>query len=317
MKLRRALNTPWVGPLLALIAVYVLFVILRPDTFTRTANLVTMARQTVVVGIATVGMTLVIVHGGIDLSVGSSVALTSVVVAKLLQNGHSVVVACAAAILAATVCGAINGALIARAKMLPFIVTLGTMSALRGAAKGLANEQKIDAPPRGLDLLLAPLPPSRAWMLVPPGVWIAIAIAVVFAWVLRATRFGRHVYAVGSNEQTARLCGVRVERVKISVYAIAGLLAGVAGVMSFSNLTVGDPTTAAGLELDVIAAVVIGGGSLSGGEGSILGAVFGACLMTVMKTGSTYVGLPNWVQEILTGGIIIIAVGLDRLRQKR
>lgn len=317
MKLRRALNVPWVGPLLALIAVYVLFVILRPDTFARAANLVTMARQTVVVGIATVGMTLVIVHGGIDLSVGSSVALTSVVVAKLLQNGHSPLTACLAGVLAAGVCGALNGALIARAKMLPFIVTLGTMSALRGAAKGLANEQKIDAPAGGLDALLAPLPPSRAWMLVPPGVWIAIAIAILFAWVLRATRFGRHVYAVGSNEQTARLCGVRIERVKIYVYALAGVLAGLSGVMSFSNLTVGDPTTAMGLELDVIAAVVIGGGSLSGGEGSLLGAIFGACLMTVVKTGSTYVGLPNWVQEILTGAIIIVAVGLDRLRQKR
>ncbi len=317
MKLRRALNVPWVGPLLALIAVYVLFVVLRPDTFARTANLVTMARQTVVVGVATVGMTLVIVHGGIDLSVGSSVALTSVVVAKLLQGGHSPLTACLAGVLAAGVCGALNGALIARAKMLPFIVTLGTMSALRGAAKGLANEQKIDAPAGGLDALLSPLPPSRAWMLVPPGVWIAIAIAILFAWILRATRFGRHIYAIGSNEQTARLCGVRVERVKVSVYALAGLLAGVSGVMSFSNLTVGDPTTAMGLELDVIAAVVIGGGSLSGGEGSLLGAIFGACLMTVVKTGSTYVGLPNWVQEILTGAIIIVAVGLDRLRQKR
>lgn len=317
MNVRRALRTPWVGPLLALIAVYLLFVALRPDTFARAANLVTMARQTVVVGIATVGMTLVIVHGGIDLSVGSSVALTAVVVAKLLQSGHSPLVACLAGVFAAALAGAINGALIARAKMLPFIVTLGTMSALRGAAKGLANEQKIDAPAGGLDALLAPLPANRSWMLVPPGVWIAIGIATVFAWVLRATRFGRHVYAVGSNEQTARLCGVRVERLKISVYALAGLLAGVSGVMSFSNLTVGDPTTAVGLELDVIAAVVIGGGSLSGGEGSILGAIFGACLMTVVRTGSTYVGLPNWVQEILTGAIIIVAVGLDRLRHRR
>ena len=315
-RVRRALRIPWVGPLLALIAVYLLFVALRPDTFTRTSNLVTMARQTVVVGIATVGMTLVIVQGGIDLSVGSSVALTSVITAKLLLNGHSPALACTVGILAATVCGAINGALIARGKLLAFIVTLGTMSALRGAAKGLANEQKIDAPARGLDALLAPLPPSRAWMLVPPGVWIAIAIAILFAWILRSTRFGRHVYAIGSNELTARLCGVRVERVKILVYALAGLLAGVAGVMSFSNLTVGDPTTSVGLELDVIAAVVIGGGSLSGGEGSILGAIFGACLLTVVKTGSTYVGLPNWVQEILTGGIILAAAGLDRLRQR-
>lgn len=316
-RVRKALRTPWFGPALALLVAWIVFAALRPDSFMRPHTLVTMARQTVIVGVATIGMTLIIVQGGIDLSVGSSVALTSVIVAKLLKAGHGPLAACAVGIGAAALCGALNGVLIARARLLPFIVTLGTMSMLRGAAKGLADEQKIDAPAMGLDSLLAPVPESRAWMLVPSGVWIALILAGVMAVVLQSTRFGRHVYAVGSNEHTARLCGVRVERVKIIVYTIAGALAGVAGVMAFANLTVGDPTTSAGLELDVIAAVVIGGGSLSGGEGSVLGAVLGACLLAVLKTGATHVGLPNWVQEIVTGAVIVVAAGLDRLRQRR
>ena len=316
-RVRKALRTPWIGPVLAVLVAWIVFAALRPDSFARASTLVMMARQSVIVGIATIGMTLIIVQGGIDLSVGSSVALTSVVVAKLLKAGHSPLVACTAGIVAAAMCGALNGVLIARGKLLPFIVTLGTMSMLRGAAKGLADEQKIDAPAHGLDSLLAPVPASRAWMVVPSGVWIALFVARVMALVLHATRFGRHVYAVGSNEHTARLCGVRVERVKIAVYTIAGALAGLAGVMAFANLTVGDPTTSAGLELDVIAAVVIGGGSLSGGEGSVLGALLGACFMAVLKTGATYVGLPNWVQEIVVGAVIIAAAGLDRLRQRR
>ena len=135
---------------------------------------------------------------------------------------------------------------------------------------------------------------------------------------LRArTRFGRHVIAIGSNEQAARLCGIRVRETKVAVYAIEAMLAGVAGVMQFSRLTVGDPTVAAGLELDVIAAVVIGGGSLTGGEGSILGSLIGAMLMTEIKTGCTHAGLPMWVQEIITGTIIVVAVALDRLRHAR
>lgn len=312
--MKKLLEKKWVGPLAALLVVYVFFLVLRPDTFARPATLLTMAQQTVVVAIAAIGATVVIVSGGIDLSVGSSVALTSVVVAKLLVRGHGPVTAAIAGCLVATACGALNGVLVARLRMLPFIVTLGSMSILRGVAKGVANEQKIDAPARGLDALLSPTPGSY----VPPsGVFLAIGIAVLAGFLLVSTRFGRHVYAVGSNERTARLCGVRVEAVKIGVYAIAGLLAGMAGVLEFSMLTVGDPTTAVGLELEVIAAVVIGGASLSGGEGSILGAMIGAFLMTVIKTGATHMGLPNWVQEIVTGGIILVASGLDRLRHRR
>jgi ribose/xylose/arabinose/galactoside ABC-type transport system permease subunit len=137
------------------------------------------------------------------------------------------------------------------------------------------------------------------------------------AVLLRYTRPGRHMFAVGSNEQTARLCGVPVERVKLLVYGLSAMFSGIAGVMQFSRLTVGDPTVAVGTELDVIAAVVIGGGSFSGGEGSVLGTMVGALIMTVIRSGCSQMGLPNWVQEMVTGTIIVLAVAVDRLRHRR
>jgi ribose transport system permease protein len=305
---------PWIGPLIALALLYALFSALAPDTFPGSINLLTMARQTVVVAIAAVGMTYVIILGGIDLSVGSAVALTTVVVARALRADHGAFVAVAVGMIVPALAGLANGALVSGLRITPFIVTLGTMSVLRGAAKGLANEQKIDAEPRGLDLLMAAPPPGEG--LVPPGVWIALLTVTLSAVALRYTVFGRHVTAIGSNEQTARLCGVPVARVRLAVYALAGALAGLAGLMEYATLTVGDPTDSIGLELEVIAAVVIGGASLSGGQGSILGALVGALLMTEIKTGCTHVGLPNWVQEILTGAIIVVAVALDRVRKR-
>jgi ribose transport system permease protein len=304
---------PWLGPLVALALVYGLFVALAPDTFARPANLVTMARQTVVVGVAASGMTMIIVLGGIDLSVGSAVALTTVVVASLLKAGFGVGAACLLGVLTAAGTGAVSGTLIAKLRITPFIVTLGAMSILRGAAKGLAREQKIDVDVHGLDALV--LPPARGFF--PPAVWIMIAVAAFTAVFLGRTRLGRQVVAIGSSEETARLCGIPVERVKILVYALAGALAGLAGLVELGTLTVGDPTDSVGLELEVIASVVIGGGSLAGGEGSVAGALAGALLMTVIKTGCTHLGLPNWVQELVAGAIIVTAVAVDRLRHER
>ena len=310
--MKHLLRAPWFGPLLALVALYAVFALLAPDTFPGFANLGTMARQTVIVAIGTLGMTYIIILGGIDLSIGSAVALSTVVIASCLRSGASPWLAASAGLLVPTLTGALNGGLIAGLKIPPFIVTLGTMSLLRGVAKGLSNEQKIDADPRGLDAFMTPTPGS----FLPPGVWVALFAAALFGVVLRYSVFGRHVIAVGSNEQTARLCGVPVARVRFYVYALAGSLAGLAGLFEYSTLTVGDPTDSAGLELEVIAAVVIGGASLSGGQGSILGALIGALLMTEIKTGCTHIGLPNWVQEILTGLIIIGAVALDRFRRR-
>lgn len=301
----------WLGPLLALLVVYAIFAVITPEhSFLRTQNLLTMSRQTVVVAICALGMTLVIVTGGIDLSTGSLVALTTVIVAKLLKGGASPVLAISVALAVAAVVGAVIGTFVGRLRMMPFVVTLGAMTALRGAAKGLASEQKIDCDPRGLDHVLEA-------SLSAPGIWIALALAILVAGLLDYTRFGRHVLAVGSNEAAAKLVGIDAARVKIIVYTLSSLLVGVAGVMEFSTLTVGDPTDSAGLELEVIAAVVIGGAPLAGGEGSIVGSVFGALLMTVIRTGAVHMGMPSWVQEIVTGIIIFVAVAIDRARRAK
>jgi ribose transport system permease protein len=303
-----------VGLPVALLATWLVFSFFAPDTFVRWSVVVAMMRQSTVVALGAVGMTLVIISGGIDLSVGSTVAFTTVVVAALLRAGAGPLVAALAGIGAATASGVVSGALIAWLRMAPFIVTLAAMSLLRGAAKGLANEQKIDCDPRGLDALLVP---GRGLFLLPPGVWIAAAVGVLGIVTLRTTRFGRHLYAVGSNEATARLCGVDVPMVKTIVYGVAGALAGLAGVMEFSTLTVGDPTDSIGLELEVIAAVVIGGASLSGGQGTVFGSLLGALLMEIIRIGFTHVGVHNWVEEMATGGIIVAAAVLDRLQQMR
>jgi ribose/xylose/arabinose/galactoside ABC-type transport system permease subunit len=303
---------PWFGPLLALLCVYGLSAALAPDTFLGGLNLVTMLSSTVVVSVTAIGMTLIIVHGGIDLSVGSTVALTTVVVARCLQSGTGPVTTVLVALALGALAGLLNGSLVVGLRITPFIATLGTMSALRGAAKGLAHEQKIDAPARGLDQWMAIVPGER---FVPYGVWLALGVAIMCALVLGYTRLGRHAVAVGSNELTARLCGVPVTRVRLIIYALGGLLAGLAGVLEFSTLTVGDPTDSVGLELDAIAAVVIGGGSLAGGQGSVSGTLVGALLLTVIKAGGAHLGMPNWIQEILTGCIIVAASALDRVRQ--
>lgn len=315
--LKSWVRKPWFGPLVALLGVYALFALLTPETFLGNVNLTTMARQTAVVGLAAVGMTVIMVQGGIDLSVGSSVALTTVVLARALEAGAAPLVAAVLAVALATVAGALNGLLVNGLKVTPFIATLGTMSILRGTAKGIADEQKIDAEPAWLADLMATLP--RPWdvLLFPPGVWMTLIVALLVAAFLNHTLPGRHIVATGSNPVAAKLCGVPVERVTLGVYIIGGSLAGLAGVLEFATLTVGDPTDSMGLELEVIAAVVIGGGSLSGGQGSVLGTLLGALLLTVIKTGCTHIGLPNWVQEILTGGIIVVAMGLDRLRSRQ
>lgn len=308
--LRHALTA--FGPLIGLAAVCVLFAALRPETFVTRDNFAIILQQTAVIGVAALGMTLIIVAGGIDLSVGSIIALGTVVIALLLQKGVSPLLAALGGVGVSALCGALSGLLITRLRLLPFVVTLGMMGALRGAAKGVANEQ--------------PVYPDETWLNglmqlggvggLPGGVWLMLVLAVVVALAMRYTRFGRHVFAVGSNELTARLCGVPVERVKVLVYLLGGVFAGLGAVLQFAYLTGGDPTTAVGLELNIIAAVVIGGASLAGGQGTITGTLVGALIMSVVANGCTKLGLSNWVQEIVTGGIIIAAVLLDYLRRR-
>ena len=297
---------------MGLALVLVLFGAFIGPQFFRAANLELVARQTVIVCVAALGMTMVIVSGGIDLSVGSVVALATVVTAQLLQR-HGPTMSAAGALAAGAACGLMNGLLITQLRVVPFIVTLGTMLLVRGAAKGFADERRIEAPLTWLNGLLRTARDGSG-VLLPTGIWITILLALLIALTLRYTRFGRHLVAIGSSERTARLCGVRIARTKVIVYTIAGACAALAGVMEFSKLSVGDPTVSVGLELDVIAAVIIGGGSLSGGKGSVIGTIAGAAIMAVIQIGCSEQGLPNWVQQIVTGSIIVGAVALDRWR---
>ncbi len=300
------------GPFIGLVLTGMLFAALRWETFATWDNFSIILQQTAVIGVAALGMTLVIIAGGIDLSVGSVIALGTVVIALLIQRGWSPLLAALAGIVAAAACGAFTGLLVTRLRLLPFVVTLGMMGALRGAAKGVAGEQTIYPDETWLNGLMSL---GRKGGL-PAGVWLTLGLAIIVALALRYTRFGRHVFAIGSNELTARLCGVPVERVKLLVYILGAAFAGVAGVLQFAYLTGGDPTTAVGLELNIIAAVVIGGASLAGGQGTVTGTLVGALIMSVVANGCTKLGLANWVQEIVTGGIIVAAVLLDYLRRR-
>jgi ribose transport system permease protein len=315
-KLQALINL--LAPFLGLILVIVIFSLI-PDVqsrFLRAANLKSVATQSVIVALGALGMTLIIISGGIDLSAASNIALSSVVTAYAINAGLPPLLAIVLGMATGGLVGFINGSLITGLRLVPFIITLGMMGIARGVAKWMAGNQKIDAPLTWVNELMAKSP-QPSWLLLAPGVWLMILLAVAMAVLLRYTVFGRHVFAIGSNEATARLCGVRTMRAKIIIYTLAGLFCGLSGVMEFSRLTVGDPTVAVGLELDIIAAVVIGGGSLSGGEGSILGSMIGVFIMSFLRNGCTMMGWPNYIQEIIIGVIIVAAVSLDQIRHRR
>ena len=305
------------GPFLGLVLVIGLFSLSSEirGYFLSYANFKIVLTQTVIVAIGALGMTLIIVSGGIDLSVGSVIALCSVVGALLIQQGWPVVAVVVAVIASGGLIGLLNGAAIAGLRMTPFIITLGTLGIARGAAKWLANNETVNYDASPINHWMTTADPF-GWAL-PAGAWLTLVLAGLTAVLLRATVFGRHIFAIGSNEATARLCGVATVRTKILIYGLAGCLFGLAGLMQLSRLRQGDPTVASGVELDIIAAVIIGGASLSGGVGTVLGSMIGALIMAVLRNGSQQMGWPTYFQEIIIGAVIITAVFLDRLRQAR
>ncbi len=320
---------------IALIVVFGFFAVLVEDgKFYTLRNLENILRQSAVYATAGLGMTLVIITAGIDLSVGSIIALAVVVVAWVLnlpaaEGAYLIeswprllpVLAVLAGVACAALAGLANGATIVKLRLVPFIVTLGMMGIVRGLAKGIAGEKDIyPAEDTWISSIMDPTLTSndRQWMLLPPGVWIMLIGVVATSFLLRYTRLGRHIYAVGSNEETARLCGVPVGRVKLIVYSLTGFFCGIAGLMQFSYIGgVGQPTTAVMYELFIIAAVIIGGASFSGGEGSVLGTLIGALIITILYMGGQQMGWPKWVQEMVIGGIIIAAVAIDQLRHRK
>lgn len=306
------------GPFLGLALVILIFSVLMttPERYLSPFNLRIVLAQTVIVAVGAIGMTLIIIGGGIDLSVGSTIALAGVITALGINGGLTPALAVGAGILTGALIGVVNGLAITRLRVVPFIATLGMLGIARGVAKWFAGQQTVNVPETWVNELLVTFP-NPPWLLLAPGVWITILLALLAAVVLRNTVFGRRVFALGSNEAAARACGIPTDRLKIWIYALAGLLFGLAGVMQMSRLRQGDPTVAAGSELDIIAAVVIGGGSLSGGDGSILGSMIGALIMAFLRNGCQQIGWPNYIQEIIIGGIIVVAVALDRWRTAR
>lgn len=301
------------GLVLASILLYAYFTWRLPGTFLTSNNVEVIAIQSSITAIAALGMVLIMVAGEIDLSVGSTVALVTVVIGLTLKN-HGPWVALIYGSLAGAAAGYFNGLVVTRLKVMSFIVTLGTMQIFRGVARGLGHDNTIDAPASWLNGLLHAVPNNERWKLFPIGVWLTIGMAILTWFVLRRTVFGRHIVAVGSNSTAARMSGVDTGRTVLWVFILGGLFTGFAGVLQYSRLTVGDPTVAVGFELDVIAAVVIGGASLSGGAGSVVGAIIGAVFMITMANGFAQMQLPEWIQYIVKGGIIVLAVMLDRLR---
>jgi ribose transport system permease protein len=279
--------------------------------FLSISNVLDVLRRGSAVGIAAIGMTLVIVMGEIDLSVGSIIALAGVVGALLPRGGAPLAVALGGGVAAGALVGVVNGMLITRLRLSAFIVTLGTLSIVRGF--GLQATSGVAIGGLGADY-----PKLAADIAGPLSVPLLLMIVVGFvvAVLMKRTAFGKHVYAIGSNRVAAELCGVRVDRVRMTVFAVEGALAGLAGMILSSIVISGSPTAAEGLELDVIAAVVIGGASLAGGVGTVGGSLIGMGLMQVLQNGASLLGIGDFVQKILIGAIIIAAVAFDVYRRR-
>lgn len=277
------------------------------STFLNWSNISQVVRALSFVAIMVVGESAVIITGGIDLAVGSVLGLSGVVTAVLLNQGFSIAAASASGILAGLLCGLVNSMFVTRANLPPFIVTLGMMSIARGLAFAITGGETIRSlPPEFLEIGQGSL------LSVPIPIIIMIVFAAVVAVFLRYMPWGRYAYSIGGNEEAATYSGVKVAQVKTVVYGLCGLAAGLAGVLFTSRFGVGQSTAGLGYELDVIAAAVIGGISLSGGRGTILGAVIGSLLMGILRNGLVLLNVSAYWQQVAIGLVIIVAVVLDR-----
>ena len=285
--------------------------ILTPH-FLTLSNLLNVAEQTSINATVAVGMTFVILSAGIDLSVGSIVALSGVVLGMALQAGYPLVLALPAALVAGFACGVTNGTLVSWGRLPPFIVTLGTMSIARGAAL-LATEGR---PISGFDPSFRSLATGRIGFIPAPVIAMAIVYAIAHLLLTRTT-FGRYVYAIGGNEEATRLSGVAVRFHKTMIYGVSGLTSAVAAVVLTARLNSAQPIAGIMYELDAIAATVIGGTSLMGGEGTLGGTLVGALIMGVLRNGLNLLGVSSFLQQIVIGGVIVVAVLLDTILKRK
>lgn len=298
-------------PFFTLILLFVILAVASPAFLTE-RNLSTVVRQTAVINIIALGMTLIIITSGIDLSVGAILALSGFLGAKAMEAGHSIPVAVLIGIGTGLCCGLINGLLITNLKINPFIVTLGMLGVIRGATLTISNGLPASGVPDAFKYL-----GTGAILGAPVVLWLLVVCAAAMHFVLEYTRLGRYAFAIGSNPDAAYYAGIPVSFHLTCVYGIAGLLTGIASMIETSRLMTGQPTAGNGYELQAIAAVVIGGGSLRGGEGTVVGTLIGAFIMGLLSNGSDLLGINPYLQQALIGAAIIVAVTLDEIRKRR
>ncbi len=313
---------------LAGLVLLVLAFSLTNAAFHTMSNAVTIALQTSAIAFIGLGATLTIITAGIDLSLGSVLALAGVAAALAAQAGVPVPLAMLAGVLTGALCGAINGLVVTRLKLPPFIATLGMMMIARGVALQITGARPVSGLPESFGTLGngslfriveegANGFPRVVFPGIPYPVILMVILAVAVAVMLGRTPFGRHLYAIGSNEEAARLSGVKVDRVKTGAYILSGAMAGVAGIVLMSRLVTGQPNEGIAYELDAIAAAVIGGTSLAGGVGTISGTIIGAFIIGILRNGLNMNGVSFFIQMIIIGVVIIATVWIDQLRNRK
>jgi ribose transport system permease protein len=298
------------GALIGLLVLCIAFGLLSPVFFT-SYNFMNIARQCSINLILAVGMTFVILTGGIDLSVGGFMALVGTIVAGLLASGVSVELAILIGLVIGIALGLFNGVCVANAKIPPFVTTMATLSIARALALLYTNGYPITGMPANFTFL-----GSGKIFSIPVPVIIAVIILAIGIFLLKKTVLGRYIYAVGGNEDATRLSGINVKMWKVVTYSLHGLFTAIAGIVLTARMNSGQPTMASGIELDIIAAVVIGGTSLAGGEGGLVGTIIGALLITVLNNGLTILNVNPYLQGLIIGLVILLAVFMDKQRKK-
>ena len=305
----------------SLIALIVIFSVLKPDAFFTSDNLIGILQSTTVIGVLAIASTFIIITSGIDLSVGVLMTFCAVMAGVLMVNlGLPIWIGVPGAIAVGALCGTVSGLAITKLRVPPFIATLGMMMLLKGASLIITQTRPIYfSDVQGFDAISlgSVLGDVLPFLPIPNAVMIMFIVAVLSAIVLNKTALGRYTFALGSNEEAVRLSGVNVDRWKVIIYAFSGGICGIAGILIASRLNSAQPALGQGYELDAIAAVVIGGTSLSGGVGTILGTIIGAFIMSVLINGLRIMSVAQEWQMVLTGLIIILAVYTDNLRRKK
>lgn len=294
-----------------ILVVIMIFLTIKSDVFLTFNNISNLLRSTSIYGVLAIGMTFVILSEGIDLSVGAIVGLSGMIVAMLMTKGIPIWISIIVALMAAVMIGVINGVIIHYGKVPPFIATLGTMTMTRGLIMLISGARMIAGlPDQFVDF-------ASNTFLGLPNLLIVWIIIIIIAWfVLTKTIFGRNIYAIGSNIESARLSGIKINMNTISIYSVSALLFGIAGIMLTARLGNGIPTSGMGYELDAIAATVVGGTALTGAVGSVIGTVLGSILLATIKNGGVLLGVNSFILEIIIGGLIVVSVVIEKLRKK-